>query len=178
MIKFARFPALLAALAGLLLAACATAPVAPALPAASGFPVKLPARGGGEAALRPPEGQLLLVDFFASWCVPCREAMPHHRGLALAHAGKLAVVAVSVDEDPAALSRFLEHVGPLPFPIGLDPAGAVASAFRVGALPTAVLVAADGTERWRGEAYDSGQLDAAIAAGLQALAAPAVPATD
>ena len=172
----ARLPAvLLAALSGLLLAACATAQLSPA---GASFPAKLPARGGGEAALVPPEGQLLLVDFFASWCVPCREAMPHHRGLALAYAGRLAVVAVSVDEDPAALSRFLEHVGPLPFPIGLDPAGAVAQAFRVGALPTAVIVGADGTERWRAEAYDSGELDAAIAAQLQALAAPAAPATD
>lgn len=124
-------------------------------------------RGGGAVSLRAADGQLLLVDFFASWCAPCREALPHHAALATRLSGRVELLLVSVDEDPAALEALLARHGPLPFPIGLDPDGRVAAAFEVRAMPTAVLVDRAGVERWRGAAYSTAELDAAIEEALR-----------
>ncbi len=147
----------------MLLCSCATSEAA----VGGARPSTIARRGGGEVALVPPAGRLLLLDFFASWCVPCREALPQHAALAARYEGRVDFVLVSVDEDPVALEALLQRQPALPFPVGLDPAGRAAAAFEVRAMPTAVLLDAEGHERWRGAAYSEealvGALEAAVA---------------
>ncbi len=56
--------------------------------------------GGRDVTLSDLRGQAVIVDFWATWCPPCQALMPELQSLAEAHAGRLSVVAVSVDGDP------------------------------------------------------------------------------
>jgi peroxiredoxin len=91
-------------------------------------PFSLPVRGGGSLDLASLRGQVVVVNFWASWCAPCVAEMPSldrlHR--ALSRDG-LVVLAVSVDEDEAALTAFLEKSGGLTLKVLRDPGGKIAS---------------------------------------------------
>jgi thiol-disulfide isomerase/thioredoxin len=89
-------------------------------------------------------GHVVYVDFWASWCEPCRRSFPWMASLhqRLAPAG-LTIIAINLDKDPKAADRFLaEH--PAPFTVAFDPAGHVAEAFQVKAMPSGFLLGRSG----------------------------------
>lgn len=137
----------------LLLASCATT----ARPAADPPP----------PALEELRGRVVLVDFFASWCVPCRDSMPFYAHLS-AEQPELSILAVSVDEDAGALARFLDGVGPLPFPVTRDPRGELAARFGVERMPTCVILAPDGRVLFRHGGFDGSAIAAAVREALTA----------
>lgn len=97
---------------------------------------------GGPAAARLDSlrGKVVLVDFWASWCSPCRQSFPWLGELQQRLGPKgLAVVAVNLDKRPGAAASFLAKY-PAGFPVVFDPAGAVAEAYGVRVLPTSVLL--------------------------------------
>ena len=99
----------------------------------------------GTVSLDSLRGKAVLVDFWASWCVPCRGSFPWMRGLHERYTDKgLAIVAIDLDKDREAADRFLEQY-PAPFTVAFDPSGHTAEAYRVAAMPTMFLVARDGT---------------------------------
>jgi thiol-disulfide isomerase/thioredoxin len=104
---------------------------------------QLPARAG-TASLDSLRGHVVLVDFWASWCVPCRRSFPWMNGLQERYGSQgLTIVAINVDKDRAAADRFLaEH--PASFTVAYDRKGETAEAFGVAAMPTSFLVARDG----------------------------------
>jgi peroxiredoxin len=91
-------------------------------------PFALPVRGGGSVDLASLRGHVVVVNFWATWCPPCVAEMPSldrlHR--ALSRDG-LVVLGVSVDQDEAALTAFIEKSGGLTLKVLRDPGGAVAS---------------------------------------------------
>ncbi len=108
--------------------------------AAKAFSVPLLA--GGTASLDDYRGRVVFLNFWATWCVPCREEMPAIERLNQRLAAKgLAVLAVSIDTGPEAeaVRRFVaEHR--LTFPIGLDPSLRVVDLYGIRALPATFLV--------------------------------------
>jgi len=138
-----------AALAGLL-AACAGARPVPAPSPLVGKPVDVAAEtlGGAEVRVGAHQGKVRVVDFWASWCDPCREQLPFLDRLARTYeADGLFVYAVSFDEDRAALERFLEDA-PVSFPVLWDKGGAALSErLAVTRLPTTLLVDRAGVVR-------------------------------
>jgi thiol-disulfide isomerase/thioredoxin len=90
-------------------------------------------------------GKAVLLNFWATWCVPCRHEMPFLQALHDAHAdaGDLAVVAVDVDEPAELVAPYLAELG-LTFPVGLDVDGQVADTYRIGTYPTTYLLGRDG----------------------------------
>ena len=93
------------------------------------------------------QGKPLLLNFWASWCEPCRTEMPSLELLATRHerAG-LVVLAVNYQEGLPAIRRFLD-VQPVSLPILLDPDGATAAAWTPRVFPATVLVDRRGVPR-------------------------------
>ena len=91
-------------------------------------------------------GQAVVINFWASWCEPCREEMPSLAQLARAHSGKLRVLAVNYKESPAAVAQFAATNG-LDLATLRDPDGALARAWGIRVFPSTVLIGADGQVR-------------------------------
>ena len=96
------------------------------------------------AGLAPIEGRVVWVDFWASWCVPCRRSFPwlnsmHHRY----GADGLQIIAVNLDKDRALADKFLIEV-PAEFALRFDPAGDLAKHYGVQAMPSSYLIDAEG----------------------------------
>lgn len=106
---------------------------------------ELPGLDGRRVGLRALRGRVVLVNFWATWCAPCREEMPALDRLAreLAPRG-LVVLAVNHQEDAEGVRAFVRELG-LGLPVLLDAEGTVAERYRVRGLPTTAFVARDGT---------------------------------
>jgi len=90
-------------------------------------------------------GKVVYVDFFASWCVPCKLSFPWLRTMHQQYAAKgLVIVAINVDKDRADARRFIGPAAP-PFRIGYDPAGKTADAFHVEGMPSSFLISSTGS---------------------------------
>ncbi len=97
------------------------------------------------------DGQLLLVNFWATWCAPCRREMPALQAVSERHAGRLAVVGIAID-DVAAVRDFVAELG-IGYAIAVGAGDALqtqrAWGNSAGALPYTVLVDAAGIIRWQ-----------------------------
>lgn len=128
---------------------------------------------GIEYALEDLRGQVVLVNFWATWCEPCRAEMPELD--ALAHEYRDAgfrVLAVNVLEEPDAIQRFGEELG-LGLPLLVDRSGEVYKAYNVQGLPTSYLIDAEGMIRdVRIGVVTRRYLEARLPALLSAAAAP------
>lgn len=98
----------------------------------------------GPLRLESLRGKVVYLDYWASWCGPCRESFPFMNELQARYADKdLVIIAVTVDKDRADAQRFLaQH--PADFIIAYDPAGATARALNVRVMPTTFLIDRNG----------------------------------
>ena len=102
---------------------------------------------GDTVRLSDLRGRPVLINFWASWCGPCRAEMPHLEAAYEAHSDAgLIVLGVDQLESPPLVARFVEEFG-LTFPIPLDRDGKVSAAYQARALPTSFFVDADGIIR-------------------------------
>ncbi len=109
---------------------------------ASDFNVSL--LGGETLRLKGQRGKPVLVNFWATWCGPCREEMPAMERLYAKHRQRgFVLLAVSVDTDAALVRPFLERYK-LTFPVALDAKMDLANAYGVRALPASFLIDRDG----------------------------------
>lgn len=98
----------------------------------------------GLARLSDLRGRVVYLDFWASWCAPCRLSFPWMNEMQARHQGRgLQVVGVNLDAQRADALAFLQQV-PARFPVAFDPAGVSPRAFGVRAMPTSVLIDASG----------------------------------
>jgi thiol-disulfide isomerase/thioredoxin len=94
-------------------------------------------------------GRAVLLNFWASWCEPCRQEMPTLQQLVDVYGGdKLVVLAQNFKESPATAARFARSAA-MTVPVLLDPAGEVARRWAVKIFPTTVGIGHDGKPRWR-----------------------------
>lgn len=119
----------------------------------------LPILGGsGDLSLSSFRGSVVVVNFWASWCGPCREEAPDLAATSRAYRSR-GVRFLGIDErddDPAALAFVREF--DIPYPSVVDPAGALADDYRLLGLPTTVVVDPGGQIVYRFTGY----LDAPI----------------
>jgi cytochrome c biogenesis protein CcmG/thiol:disulfide interchange protein DsbE len=94
-------------------------------------------------AVELPAGKPVVVNFFASWCVPCREELPALEQASQQAAGSVAFVGVDVNDSRSKAVELLDATG-VTFPAGYDPDGAVATDYRLRGMPTTVFVDARG----------------------------------
>jgi cytochrome c biogenesis protein CcmG/thiol:disulfide interchange protein DsbE len=140
-----RFPLIFTVCLGLafLLSQCAKEEKGPSL--APEFSLKT--LTGEEMSLAKNKGKILLIDFWATWCGPCREAIPHLVHLHKTYRGQgLEVVGLSMDKgDPKTVDHFVESLD-IPYPIAIAPEE-IARAYGVNGLPTTVLIDKEGQIR-------------------------------
>ncbi len=109
---------------------------------ASDFSVSL--LGGETLKLKAQRGKPVLVNFWATWCGPCREEMPAMERLYLKHRERgFVLLAVSVDSDASLVKPFLEKLK-LTFPVTLDSKMDLANSYGVRALPASFLIDRNG----------------------------------
>jgi thiol-disulfide isomerase/thioredoxin len=110
--------------------------------------LKLPDASGSELALNELRGKTVVVNFWATWCEPCREEMPSLERLRKQMGDKqLEVLAVNVGEAPERVARFTRDV-PVTFPIVYDRDGAAAKAWKVRGYPTSFVLDSSGRIRY------------------------------
>jgi peroxiredoxin/Cu/Ag efflux protein CusF len=114
-------------------------PARPAMFPAPDF--TLPALTGTNVRLSDLRGKAVLVNFWATWCVPCRTEMPAIEALYQRYKDRgLDVLAINLDVlSTAGVETFVKEVS-VTFPIVLDPSWTVAQLYRVGGLPTTYLI--------------------------------------
>jgi cytochrome c biogenesis protein CcmG, thiol:disulfide interchange protein DsbE len=93
------------------------------------------------------EGRVTLVNFFASWCAPCREE--HPRLMALAHFRGLSVDGIAYKDKPEDSRSFLDRLGNPYGHVGIDRAGTTAIDFGVYGVPETYIVDGTGHIRYR-----------------------------
>jgi len=103
---------------------------------------------GNPLSLAKLKGKVVIVDFWASWCAPCKEEMPVLERLKSKY-GKygLAIVGVSVDGDAGKAGKFLRDLK-VTFPSIHDASHAIAERYRPKKMPTSILIDRKGTVRF------------------------------
>ncbi len=123
----------------------------------------------GDFKLAQYKGQVVLLDFWASWCVPCRHSFPWMNQMQAKYGPRgLRVVAVNVDARRADADTFLSQV-PAKFDVVFDSAGDTPRRYAVKGMPTSVLIGVDGIVLHQHAGFrddDKAGLEAAIVAAL------------
>jgi thiol-disulfide isomerase/thioredoxin len=88
-------------------------------------------------------GRAVLLNFWATWCEPCRAEMPSLQALAVREADRLTVIAINLKESPEAIARFVQSTG-LKLPVVRDAQGDMARAWGIRIYPSTVLIADTG----------------------------------
>jgi thiol-disulfide isomerase/thioredoxin len=145
--------ALLAAGALLLPVAATEAAADPQGPAPN---FKLPLRGGKDLSLAQLRGQVVMLNFWASWCGPCRQEMPLLESIQKKYKPLgFTMVGVNVEPDSAEAEKFLQQV-PVSFPVAYDRDSNVSKLFRVRGMPSTVIVDRKGNTRMIHQGYKPG----------------------
>ena len=127
-------------------------------------PFELVSLSGKQVSLAGLRGRPVIVNFWASWCVPCRKEFPLLKRAAATYArDRLAILGVIFKDLPADARRFARQQG-ADWPLLVDPEGAVAARYRVRSAPTTLFVDRNGTvvERYL-SGFNADQLSKAIA---------------
>jgi peroxiredoxin len=111
---------------------------------------------GPNLRLGEQRGRVVLVNFWATWCGPCRVELPHLQRLSDKYrASGFTLLAVNIDEDPAAARALAGKLG-LKFPVLLDTDKKVVGAWDLNAMPATVLIDKDGRVRQVHRGYREG----------------------
>jgi cytochrome c biogenesis protein CcmG, thiol:disulfide interchange protein DsbE len=134
--------------------------------------VSLPVVANGEpgARLRLSDlaGNVVVLDFWASWCEPCAMQAPILERFARSHAGEVMVVGINLDDEPGVVAQYVKQKS-LTYPMVSDEAGDARSAFGATNLPTVVVLDPRGNVASYTQGVVAGaQLEAALAAARQA----------
>lgn len=126
---------------------------------------RLPGIGGEQRGPEDYKGRVVLLNFWASWCPPCRDEFPSLERLQQKIGGKdFTVLAISVSDSAAGAARFLQGRTP-PFDILMDDEGKVSAAFRARGVPVTYLLDREGrllAGKTGPQQWDSAEMEALI----------------
>ena len=117
----------------------------------------LQSNAGGQVSLASLKGKVVMVNFWATWCVPCRQEMPHLQALYEKYNGLgFELLAVNVEKNNAEGARKWLQETPVTFPVLFDPENQVTKLYKVQTMPSTVLIGRDGTMRFMHSGYKPG----------------------
>jgi thiol-disulfide isomerase/thioredoxin len=98
----------------------------------------------GTLALTDLKGKVVYLDFWASWCPPCRKSFPWMNEMEHRYSRQgLTVVAVNLDKDHELADKFMNEV-PAKFTVAFDPEGTVAESYHIPGMPSAFIIDRNG----------------------------------
>ena len=106
----------------------------------------LPNLEGEEVSLEDFRGKGVLINFWATWCGPCREEIPALQEFYETYGDRVVVLGIDIRESPSTVRRFVEARG-ITYPILLDTQGRVAARYEILAIPSSFFVDEDGIIR-------------------------------
>ncbi|MCX7056943.1 MAG: TlpA disulfide reductase family protein [Proteobacteria bacterium] len=117
----------------------------------------LPARApAASVSLETLRGRVVMVNFWASWCGPCREEFPLLDQMYKRYEGAgLTMLGINVEPEPSDAEDFLAKT-PVSFPIAYDSNGLASRIFHVDSMPSTVLIDRHGVVRWSHRGYGAG----------------------
>jgi len=143
-------------LAVAVLAAAAAGANAAVTPSTSAPDFTLPSLDGPNLRLQEQRGRVVMINFWASWCGPCRVEMPHLARLYEKYRGSgFTVLAVNIDESPQKAASLASQLG-MRFPVLLDTDKKVSRLYDLSTMPSTVLVDRDGRVRYVHRGYRDG----------------------
>jgi peroxiredoxin len=114
----------------------------------------LPTLKGGTLSLAALKGKVVVLDFWAQWCEPCKRELPELERLSKSYAGKDVVfVSVNIDKSKDNAARLAQQLG-ITFDVGLDPAGSVAGTYDLPKMPTSFVIDKKGVVRFVHEGFE------------------------
>jgi peroxiredoxin len=123
--------------------------------------------GGAEVSLHETSGKVVIIDFWATWCEPCRDSFPVYQRLVDKFAGKLVVIGVSVDEEPGGIAKFAADTG-AKFDLVWDEGQVLSERYQPPTMPTSYIVDKNGIVRFVHAGFKSGD-DAQIESEVSSL---------
>jgi peroxiredoxin len=116
----------------------------------------LPARDGGNLSLEELKGEVVMINFWATWCGPCRQEMPLLEQIQAKYEPLgFTIVGINVEPDSTAAQEWLAKV-PVTFPILFDRNNEVAGSFGVEGMPSSVFIDRAGNVRYVHRGYRPG----------------------
>ena len=116
------------------------------------------------------KGKTVYLDFWASWCGPCKQSFPWMNAMHARYSAQgLRVFAINVDQKPADAARFLA-ASPALFDVGYDASGASPRLYAVKTMPTSYLIDKNGVLLWKHAGFslkDTAALELAIQSALE-----------
>jgi len=147
------------ALLGGLLATSATLATAAATVGAAAPDFTLRTLSGSNMRLQEQRGQVVLVNFWATWCGPCRKEMPHLNRIADKYrASGLVMLGVNVDDDVRNAAEVATKLG-VKFPVLLDTDKKVSRLYDLNAMPSTLVIDRNGRVRFLHRGYQDGYED-------------------
>ncbi len=145
----------------------AASPLPPSSHPLSGAPApdfSLSARGGHTESVAAHAGKVVLVDFWATWCEPCRSSFPEYQALVARYPDRVVVLGISEDDEQNGIDRFAEETG-VHFPLAWDADKAVAARYQISGMPTLFIIDQSGLVRFVHSGFrpgDERQISAAV----------------
>lgn len=116
----------------------------------------LPAQSGAHhVSLKTGNGKITIVDFWATWCEPCKESFPAYQKLVDRHAGRLLMIGVSEDDSPSEIKKFAKETG-VSFALAWDDGQTVSKQYQPPTMPTSYVIDEHGIVRFVHAGFRSG----------------------
>jgi len=123
--------------------------------------IRVESLGGKQIGIGDYRGKVVLLDVWASWCVPCKQELPMLDDLAKRLRGDgIEVLAVSIDQERANLVKFLKARPRWSLTIAHDPKGAIADSLAPEKMPTSYIIDREGIIRYVNSGFEPS--DAAV----------------
>ena len=143
-------------LRALLLAALVSVPALAVAPQGPAPQFRLESMGGKPVALEQLKGQVVMINFWASWCGPCRQEMPLLEKLYAKYKPMgFTMLGINVEPDSTLAAGFLQKT-PVTFPILFDTKSEVSKLYEVAGMPSTAIIDRKGNLRWVHRGYKPG----------------------